>query len=404
MQTKRVKRGLGRGTAQIRDADRQRADLFRRGLKHQSPDTSAQRLDPWWRSRSRWIPLLDGEVYIWRRVNDRFESYPLPLDSFDDEPKSSQELAFGSDGRAAHYIASLDATAKLWDPVAYRSIRPRLQLKDVSGTIAVSAPDGAMLLIGCLDGKAQVWDARTGNKIGPSLFHSDGVVAAAFSPDATKVLTGSSDGTARPGSLGPESQSSPPTSRTGDSGSLQSRQPLRRYRVRRSHRTRFEEQPADWPSVHRSHIEDPSRFLAISPDGRYLVTGGDDNTARLWHVGQPIAGDPATISAWVSWLTGLALDARGVPRVLSAAEWEATHPTRSPSAEDRPARPKIPRAIQTGIVAKRPRARSTRIGSGRLAPGTNGPEIPQRCWTPIPPRYLESESRSRATRRGRVTR
>ena len=59
------------------------------------------------------------------------------------------------------------------------------------------SPDGKIILTGCADGTARLWDASTGQPIGPPMRHENGVEAVAFSPDGTTVLTGSIDNTAR---------------------------------------------------------------------------------------------------------------------------------------------------------------------------------------------------------------
>ncbi len=61
--------------------------------------------------------------------------------------------------------------------------------------------------------------------------------------------------------------------------------------------------------------------MAFSPDGKTVLTGNEDKTARLWPVTQPIQGDPERIEVWVQVITGMELDAGGAVRVLDAAEW-----------------------------------------------------------------------------------
>ncbi len=59
------------------------------------------------------------------------------------------------------------------------------------------SPDGKTVLTGSADKTARLWDAATGQPIGPPLPHRDAVQAVAFSPDGKTVLTGSDDRTAR---------------------------------------------------------------------------------------------------------------------------------------------------------------------------------------------------------------
>ena len=52
------------------------------------------------------------------------------------------------------------------------------------------SPDGKRVLTGSKDRTAQLWDARTGRRLGPPLRHQHPVWAVAFSPDGKTVLTG----------------------------------------------------------------------------------------------------------------------------------------------------------------------------------------------------------------------
>jgi hypothetical protein len=62
--------------------------------------------------------------------------------------------------------------------------------------------------------------------------------------------------------------------------------------------------------------------VAFSPDGKTVLTGSDDKTARLWRVPRPIEGDPERILLWAQVITGLELDEFGGRRGLDAATWE----------------------------------------------------------------------------------
>ncbi|MCH7919763.1 MAG: hypothetical protein IIC50_17475 [Planctomycetes bacterium] len=59
------------------------------------------------------------------------------------------------------------------------------------------SPDGTRVLTGSRDETAKLWDAETGQEIRTFLGHTGWVFSVAFSPDGTRVLTGSRDHTAK---------------------------------------------------------------------------------------------------------------------------------------------------------------------------------------------------------------
>jgi WD40 repeat protein len=60
--------------------------------------------------------------------------------------------------------------------------------------------------------------------------------------------------------------------------------------------------------------------VAFSPDGKTVLTGSWDKTARLWRLPR-IAGDPERVALWAQVVTGIDLDEHGEPVTLGAAEW-----------------------------------------------------------------------------------
>jgi eukaryotic-like serine/threonine-protein kinase len=73
-----------------------------------------------------------------------------------------------------------------------------LTLKGHTGGVrsASFSPDGSRVMTGSFDQTAKVWDAKSGAEV-LSLWHITGVSSASFSPDSSQVLTGSADKTAK---------------------------------------------------------------------------------------------------------------------------------------------------------------------------------------------------------------
>ena len=121
------------------------------------------------------------------------------------------------------------------------------------------SPDGQRVVTASTDKTARLWDAASGKPIGEPLNHESGVLSAQFSPDGQRVVTASTDKTARVWNAA--------------SG-----------------------KPLGEPMKHEERVNS-ARF---SPDGQRVVTASADGTARLWDAasGKPI-GEPMKHENWV---------------------------------------------------------------------------------------------------------
>jgi WD40 repeat protein len=128
----------------------------------------------------------------------------------------------------------------VWDA---RTGTPQVELRGHTGNVQSVAfsPDGTRIVSGSYDQTAKVWDARTGTPQVELRGHTGNVQSVAFSPDGTRIVTGSWDKTAKVWDA-----------RTG---TLQ---------------LELKEHPGTMQSV------------AFSPDGTRIVTGGDGRTVKVW--------------------------------------------------------------------------------------------------------------------------
>lgn len=140
---------------------------------------------------------------------------------------------FSPDGTRV-LTASDDDTARLWNATTGAT------LTTFKGDRASFSPDGARVLTITRE-FAHVWDAQTGVEIVNLAGHADGLYSAAFSADGTRIVTASSDGSARVWNAA-----------------------------------------AGAPIATLKGHDDHVLSAEFSPDGNLIVTDSDDGTIRIW--------------------------------------------------------------------------------------------------------------------------
>jgi WD40 repeat protein len=234
-------------------------------------------------------------------------------------------VAFSPDGQTA-LSASADETLILWD-VATGSIMRRFE-GHTGGVNAVAfSPDGKMALSGSDDGSLILWEVASGEILRRFEGHTEGVTRVAFSPDGEMALSGSYDNSlilwdVASGEAirrfeghidwitGLAFQSD---ERTVLSTSYD--MTLRQWDLKTGQELRQKFSPAnaddlalspdgrlavfDWMQEVRlwdiSNWREAGRLLghtrdvwaiAVSPDGRLALSGGEDGELRLWNIGE----------------------------------------------------------------------------------------------------------------------
>ena len=141
------------------------------------------------------------------------------------------------------------------------------------------SPDGTRLASGSEDETVRLWDVASGEPTTTLEGHTDWVLSVAFSPDGTRLASGSWDGTIL---LWDVASGEPTTTLEGHTGSVLS--------------------------------------VAFSPDGTRLASGSLDGTVRLWDVA---SGEPTTtLEGHTGSVLSVAFSPDGTR--LASGSWDGT--------------------------------------------------------------------------------
>jgi WD40 repeat protein/serine/threonine protein kinase len=134
---------------------------------------------------------LDKTTKIWDANTGKL------LLTLKDDPHYVTTAAFSPDGAWVVTTGGDAPTAKIWDANTGKVIRI---LKGHTGEVIFAAfsPDGARIVTTSSDATAKIWDAKAGNELLTLKGHTAPVVFAAFSADGSRIVTaGSIDMTAK---------------------------------------------------------------------------------------------------------------------------------------------------------------------------------------------------------------
>lgn len=292
----------------------------------------------------------DTTVQLWDVANPA-AAVPIgaPLTGF---TRSAHSVAFSPDGTMLA-ASSDDTTARLWNIVDRANPTPLG--RSITGHTAeiwsvAFSPDSRTLATGSSDGTAKVWSLTDPNRpeqLGPALASSTGgVLTVAFSPDGRTLAAGSQEGVVRLWDLPPALVSGHSDRVTGVAysqdgrvlmtgsvdGSVQMWRPTDAGPVRLGGYVQPDRHQIDGLALSPDgrtavvsggiggqaqllDVSDPehirplpvlqlaSRYtyeFAFSADSRWLVTGDDDHSIRLWDLKNPSAPAPVGKSLQVA--------------------------------------------------------------------------------------------------------
>ena len=180
--------------------------------------------------------------------------------AFSPKAENPTVVTGGTDNNARVWAA---VGPNVWSVVATRKPVGALLPHQGEITSVAFSPDGQSLLTGSTDQIARLWEAPSAKPLGLSLQNQSPINALAFTPDGRTAVTGA---VGQPDFW--DVASGQPLDLVGQPINLLPKLLF----------TRISKNVSDVLNLHSGGID----ALRISPDGRTILTGGSDGTARFW--------------------------------------------------------------------------------------------------------------------------
>ena len=204
------------------------------------------------------------------------------LDPLESQGNQTNHAAFSRDGKLA-LLAGGDRSVRLFDVIANRDIR-RFVGHTASVWCVAFSPDERQALSGSMDGTVRLWDVATGQELKRLDGHLSLVAAVAFSPDGKYGISGGYDGAAVVWQLDPGREVARFEKLAKYIHSVAFTPDGKRALVGGDNLARligvFDGLEVRSFPGHTGVVT----AIALSANGKWLLTGSDDRTVRLWDV------------------------------------------------------------------------------------------------------------------------
>jgi WD40 repeat protein len=237
----------------------------------------------------------DGTLQLWSLDEP---TTPLIVGRGGDLMEGITSLAVTPQGKAV--CGLLNATVRVWDLDRGQQIWARRGHADIVTSVAVT-PDGRRAVSGSNDGTLVVWDLERGKGVTRLPAHEDLITAVVTTPDGRWAISGAYDQLVKVWDIEPAS----------DGGHL-------------ARRRRRRQEQASLLHVLTGHTDDVVS-LAVTPDGRNVISASSDATLIVWPlVGETSGGlaEPLVLRGHAGGVTSVAVTSDG--RRCASTSWDAT--------------------------------------------------------------------------------
>lgn len=192
---------------------------------------------------------------------------PFPIDK---PANSVTYLAFSPDGRylAVGYYGNFPYPGDniyLYDTSIWSPVKSFGDAKAPAHGGLIFSPDGRHIAHGTIKGEIRIWEVVTGQLSREIKAHGDYVESFAYSPDGKRIVSGTATGSTK-GHL---------NQATGKFVTVKNEEQVRIWGM-----------DGDKPLRTIEGFTTSVRVLVFSREGKYLVSGSDDKTIRIWDTGK----------------------------------------------------------------------------------------------------------------------